>query len=324
MGLGWNAESARGILRWSAGPSGRRSGIETKTVGEVTLLRLAALDEDGGVGHAEGLTAPRGVVVLLALTYADCAFRGVDDRLRRMRRKEVLLALGGAPLVLRPEPGARLVGVAIPTHLLAPRFVSADRLKGGAQTSHAGGVAPLLYELLARLCGRDTATPGAGPLVDAVGGLLSATLEDRYAAGPPARGEAAAVRRDQISRHLRRHFADPDLSAANVAAAVGVSRRYLHRLYAEDGRSFREELIALRIEACLRALLDANQAELTIAEIAFAAGYADISQFNRHFRRLKGTTPSELRRAAAPERAGGERVGLGAERRTGRTRTAAA
>jgi AraC-like DNA-binding protein len=327
MGLGWNAESARGILRWSSGPTGRRSGIETKTVGEVTLLRLAALDEGGGVGHAEGLTAPRGLVVLLALTYADCAFRAVDDRLKRMRRKEVLLALGGTPLVLRPEPGARLVGVAIPIHMLAPRFVSADRLKAGAQTSHAGGVAPLLYDLLAKLSGRDTATPGAGPLVDAVGGLLSATLEDLYASGPPARGEAAGVRRDQIARHLRRHFADPDLCAADVAAAVGVSRRYLHRIYAEDGRSFREELIALRIEACLRALLDANQAELTIAEIAFAAGYADISQFNRHFRRLKGTTPSELRRAAAPERVVGERAGaerVAGERRAGRTRTAAA
>jgi len=117
--------------------------------------------------------------------------------------------------------------------------------------------------------------------------------------------------------HLRRHFADPDLCAANVAAAVGVSRRYLHRLYAEDDRSFREELIALRIEACLRALLDANQAEKTIAEIAFAAGYADISQFNRHFRRLKGTTPSQLRRAAALER-------LGGDRRAGHGRTAAA
>jgi AraC-like DNA-binding protein len=317
MGLGWNAESARGILRWSAGPVGRRSGIETKTVGEVTLLRLAGLDESGGVGHAEGLTAPKGVVVLLGLTFADCAFRSSDDRLRRLQRKEVLLALGGVPLVLRLEAGARLVGAAIPTHMLAPRFVSAERLKAGAQMSHSGGVAPLLYDLLAKLSSRESVTPSAGPLVDAIGGLLSATLEDRFAADPPARGEAAGARREQIGRHLRRHFADPDLSAADVAAAVGVSRRYLHRLYAEDGRSFREELIALRIEACLRALLDANQAELTIAEIAYAAGYADISQFNRHFRRLKGTTPSELRRAAALER-------VGADRRPGRTRTAAA
>jgi AraC-like DNA-binding protein len=318
MGLaaGWSAEGARGIWRWAAGAPGRRSGIETKTVGEVTLLRLAALDEDGTGAHAEGLTAPKGLVLLLALTHADCAFRAADERLRRMRRKEVVLALGGAPLVLRPETGARLVGLAIPTHLLTPRFVSADRLRAGAQASHATGVAPVLYDLLARLTMREAATPGAGALIDAVGGLLSATLEDCFASEPPARGEAGGARREQIARHLRRHFADPELSAADVAAAVGVSRRYLHRLYAEEGRSFREELIALRIEACLRAFLDANQAEKTIAEIAFAAGYADISQFNRHFRRLKGATPSTLRRAAALEL-------LATDSRGGRSRTAA-
>jgi AraC-like DNA-binding protein len=303
MGLsgGWSAESARGILRWAAGPAGRRSGIETKTVGEVTLLRLASLDEGGLGHHAEGLTAPKGQVLLLALAHADCAFRGPDERLKRMKRKEVVLALGGLPVVLRPEVGARLVGMAIPAHLLAPRFVTAERLRAGALASHATGVAPLLYDLLIRLTTREAATPGAGAVVDAVGGLLSATLEDCFAAETPTRGESGRARLEQISRHLRRHFADPDLCATDVADAVGISRRYLHRLYAEDGRSFRQELIGLRMEACLKAFLDAGQAEKTIAEIAFAAGYADISQFNRHFRRLKGATPSALRRAAQAE-----------------------
>jgi AraC-like DNA-binding protein len=149
-----------------------------------------------------------------------------------------------------------------------------------------------------RLAGGEAGAPGTRALADAIGGLLSATLEAFGDGAPPARGDAARTRLQQIGRHLRRHFADPGLCAADVAAAVGVSRRYLHRLYAEDGRTFRDELIALRIEACLAAFRDAAQADKTIAEIAYAAGYADISQFNRHFRRLKGGTPSALRRAA--------------------------
>ncbi len=297
MGVGWSAESPRGIWRWSAGSGNRRAGLETKTVGEVTLLKMAALDDGEPGSRTEGLTSPKGLVLLLALAHGDCAFRGPDERLRPLRRKEVLLALGGTPLVLRPEQGARLVGLAMPMLLLAPRFLSPERLRAGALIAHAKGVAPLLYDFLTRLAARDALTPGAGALVDAVGGLLSATLEDCVRTEAPARGQAAGVRLEQIGRHLRRHFADPDLTAADVAQAVGVSRRYLHRIYAEEGRSFREELIALRIEACLRAFLDEGQADKTIAEIAFAAGYADISQFNRHFRRLKGETPSALRRA---------------------------
>ena len=51
----------------------------------------------------------------------------------------------------------------------------------------------------------------------------------------------------------------------------------------------------------MKSFLDENQVGKTIAEIAFAAGYTDISQFNRHFRRMKGATPSALRRAVSAE-----------------------
>jgi AraC-like DNA-binding protein len=88
-----------------------------------------------------------------------------------------------------------------------------------------------------------------------------------------------------------------------VAAAIGVSRRYLHRLFEEESQSFRDALVALRIEACVAAFQDGAQAAKTIAEIAYSAGYADISQFNRHFRRLRGETPSAFRRAALREAA---------------------
>src|SRR5579864_287847 len=143
LGAGWSADGVRAIWRWGGAP-GRTCGIETKAVGEVCLLRLAAAT-DGGAERAEGLTAPKGLVLLLALAHGDCAFRGPDDRLRRLRRKEVLVALGGAPLSLRCEAGGRLVGLALPTHVLAPRFVSDARLKAAALRCHGLGVAPLLF-----------------------------------------------------------------------------------------------------------------------------------------------------------------------------------
>jgi AraC-like DNA-binding protein len=268
--------------------------LETRPMGDVTLVRLTVA---GGAGGELTFTPPRGQVLLAALVAGVCAFKDADARPRQLRRQQVLLALGGAPLTLAPEAGARLAAVAAPAHVLNPRFVTAERLAAAALMSHGGGVAALLCDLISRTSGGETRAPGAG-FVDAIGGLLSATLEDCGRSQRLKRGAAAGTRREQIGGHLRRHFADPELSAADVARAVGVSRRYLHRLYAEAGRSFREELIALRIAACLAAFRDGAQADRTIAEIAYAAGYADISQFNRHFRRLNGETPSALRRAA--------------------------
>jgi transcriptional regulator GlxA family with amidase domain len=71
-----------------------------------------------------------------------------------------------------------------------------------------------------------------------------------------------------------------------------------------SGRSFREELTRLRLDACRAALADPYRSGETIAEIAFSAGFNDLSQFNRHFRSAFGATPSQAR--GIPAGQGGE------------------
>jgi AraC-like DNA-binding protein len=203
------------------------------------------------------------------------------------------------PLDIRGEDGALLLGVTLPLHLMVPRFVCRERIRGGAARAHSGGVAVLLHQLLAGLMAHGRATPGPGALADALGGLASAMLEDCWAVERDDGLAQRQLRLDQIGQHLRRHYADPALSPGGVAEALGLSRRYVHKIYAQAGLSFRQELIALRIDACLKAFQDGGQNGKTIADIAFAAGYTDISQFNRHFRKLKGATPSTVRSALA-------------------------
>ena len=97
--------------------------------------------------------------------------------------------------------------------------------------------------------------------------------------------------------HIDRHSKDPKLGAATLAAAFRCSERYVHRLFATTGRSVGEHVNEKRIAACTRKLLDHNSAHKTIAEIAFAAGFRDISHFNRLFKRCNGLPPREFRRA---------------------------
>jgi AraC-like DNA-binding protein len=293
--------------RWPLEGAGPETTVASRSVGDFLIMELGGRPTVRCVAQNRNAQSARGRLLLGVLVAGDCAFRSADGRLRDMRRNEVLLADCGQPLELRGDDAARVIALVAPTHLVSPRFVSFERLKAATLQSHGRGVAALLYQFLAGLGEPQRATPGAGALVDALGGLLSAALEDCLPAPRVGAGESGQVRLEHISRHLRRHFADPGLSAAEVAEAVGVSRRYLHKLYAQAGRSFRDELIQLRIDACVRAFLDEQQTERTIAEIAFAAGYTDISQFNRHFRRLKGATPSALRRAALAELAAAER-----------------
>jgi AraC-like DNA-binding protein len=98
--------------------------------------------------------------------------------------------------------------------------------------------------------------------------------------------------------HIDRYSSDPELSAATLAARFRCSERYVHRLFAATGRSVGEHLNEKRIAVCTRKLLDQNSAHETIAEIAFSAGFRDISHFNRVFKRCNGLVPREFRRAA--------------------------
>jgi AraC family transcriptional regulator, positive regulator of tynA and feaB len=99
--------------------------------------------------------------------------------------------------------------------------------------------------------------------------------------------------------HIDRHSDDPELGAATLAARFRCSERYVHRLFATTGRSVAEHVNEKRIAACMRKLLDRNSAHKTIAEIAFAEGFRDISHFNRLFKRCNGIAPREFRRATA-------------------------
>jgi transcriptional regulator GlxA family with amidase domain len=80
-----------------------------------------------------------------------------------------------------------------------------------------------------------------------------------------------------------------------VAARHRVSPRYVQRLFEGEGTTFTEYVLEQRL-ARVRAMLDdPRYAGWTVTAIALAAGFGDISHFNRCFRRCYGASPTELR-----------------------------
>jgi AraC-like DNA-binding protein len=96
-----------------------------------------------------------------------------------------------------------------------------------------------------------------------------------------------------ITRNIRR----ADLSANTVAIHLGVSSRYVHLLFEAEGLSFSRFVIERRLVCAYEMLFDTQRSDRTIAAIAFAAGFSDLSHFNRTFRGRFGMTPSEARQA---------------------------
>jgi AraC-like DNA-binding protein len=105
----------------------------------------------------------------------------------------------------------------------------------------------------------------------------------------------AAARLEAIKAYIRDKIGDPELSAASVAARLGVTSRYVHRLFEREGKTFSEFVLLRRLERARQMLGDARFAEQKISAIALDCGFRDISYFNRTFRRAFGMTPSDVR-----------------------------
>jgi AraC-like DNA-binding protein len=134
------------------------------------------------------------------------------------------------------------------------------------------------------------------------GVAIAAHLMDLAALGLGARGDVAdtarrggvrAVRLNAALTIMQQRFAEPDFSAQKLAAAAGLSERYVNELLYEAGAGFTTRLLELRLRRAADLLV--HEGGRRISEIAFDCGFNDLSYFNRCFRRRFGLTPSAAR-----------------------------
>jgi AraC-like DNA-binding protein len=100
----------------------------------------------------------------------------------------------------------------------------------------------------------------------------------------------------RVAAHLREHLAD-DASADRVARALHMSARTLQRRLEAEGTRFTEVLDGTREERARALLLDDS---LSLGEIGYRIGFADLASFSRAFRRWTGMPPGQFRRLRIP------------------------
>lgn len=125
---------------------------------------------------------------------------------------------------------------------------------------------------------------------------LAALVLDGVVEGGAERNERsiAAVRLKVAQRDILERLSDQGLHVDAVARRQGVTARYIQRLFEVEGTTFSDFVRERRLDLVLRLLKDRGRAS-TITDIAYDAGFSDISSFNRAFRRRFGATPSEIR-----------------------------
>lgn len=125
--------------------------------------------------------------------------------------------------------------------------------------------------------------------------LIRAALWERIDQNAPPRDVYRSAQFQQTKAFIDSHLKDPHLSLGTVAAALGVSTRYLRYLLSERGFSYRRYVLEQRLARCAKDLREPRLARLAVTDVAYAWGFADGPHLSRTFKMAYGMSPREYR-----------------------------
>jgi AraC-like DNA-binding protein len=124
------------------------------------------------------------------------------------------------------------------------------------------------------------------PRLDSIGNLL------KLAPAPRAHGGLSAGAMRRVRECVEAHLSE-SIDLTMLAAAAGLSMHHFARQFKQSaGVPPHRYLTQKRVERAQEMLA---QTDLSLSEIAYAAGFSDQSHLARHFRHILGTTPREFR-----------------------------
>jgi len=227
---------------------------------------------------------------------ADYDGRAVDSRPGNVRfmdtSREMRTTLTGAD-------GFEMINLVVPRGRMPARLRGLD-LHGLTLDADTAGVRMLHRHVLGLFDGADSMnTVEANAALEAVFALVEGALKD----APELRaGQTQAARltaRGAAKAYIDASLADGRLDPGDIAAAVGVSRSVLYRIFDSYG-GVAAYVLTRRLDLAFEALVRRRGGAPSIGEIGRAHGFGSDAHFSRAFKARFGMSPRE-----AEERPGG-------------------
>ncbi|MEU0743611.1 helix-turn-helix domain-containing protein [Streptomyces sp. NPDC006134] len=254
--------------------------------------------DTGNAGNA-GNTGGGGDGVVLVLPRAGAVRLAQDGRTATVTAGDLALLDLRVAFSLEQEGPGRVLLFRIPAHALNVPAPVLRSVTGRAVTA-ARGVPALLAPLLLDLEATADRVPRAvgerlgGVVTEFVAALVNELTEDGD--DPPWAGPGHLVA--AVRRYVDEHLGDPGLSAEGIAAAHGISVRYLHRLFEAEGITVGRLIQRRRVERCAQELTRRGRVSSSVTAVVLSWGFRSPAHFSRAFRAVHGYAPRYGRTAA--------------------------
>lgn len=289
----WNAERICGDCRIRLPKSSFHGSIEVRQVGALRLTRF----------FSSPLSFWKWPIDTVSSENRSCIVITQIEGARRYLQNgtEVLLKAGDSTVIDSGRPWSSSCETeCVRLYLRVPRWIMENRLQTTAipiaerisGATRMGSALSRLSQSLYDEAGRSQeATEG---VTDTYFRTLAACLARRGLA--PGRGPELLL---QILGYVEAHLAEPTLTPSEVASALTISLRHLHRVFSATGNTFADHVRARRLEQCRQDLTNLHLREKTITDIAFFWGFSDAAHFSHAFRNHFGVSPRALRAGMA-------------------------
>lgn len=236
---------------------------------------------------------------MIFLITADAPLHIVQNgREQRLDAGDAIFVRGGECSLIQSRDRARITNISVPLDDLAPALANRPD-PSMTVVSRQSDLLDMLLGYVRLLRARQKPFPDALGRIAAghIRHLMAAMIGAAPDGGPPAcgRGGVRAARLCALKADIGGHLCEPGLSIDTIAMRQGISPRYVRKLFQDEETTFSDFVLFLRLERSRQLLCSPGHAVRTIASIAHASGFNDLSYFNRTFRRRYGLTPSDLR-----------------------------
>lgn len=200
-----------------------------------------------------------------------------------------------AYVVSNPEP-INQIALLLPRDHLVRIGLNLDHLVV-QRFAGRSGVGRLAYDFLASAFAELPALAGNGgkgpDLAETMAHLVRLATLDRLGIGSET--GLHETTRDRVKAYIDANLRDPLLSLDRIAAAIGCSKRYLHKLFNGEAETLNSYIWHARLERIRQDLANPALLRRSITEIAFAWGFNSSTHFSRSFRERFGVSPRGYR-----------------------------